>query len=136
MNKDVGYVHSFESFGTVDGPGVRFVIFFQGCHLKCKYCHNRDLWPTTGAKAYSVDQLIEQVKSYKPFFSDGGGVTVSGGDPILQSNFIKKFFKKCKEIGIHTVLDTSGAVSITNSVKELLNLTSGFSKLCASFEIN
>ena len=117
-------VHSFESFGTVDGPGVRFVIFFQGCHLRCQYCHNRDLWDFDGGKEYSALDLFNEVKKYKPFFtSSGGGLTVSGGDPIMQAPVVTELFKLCKAAGIHTALDTSGAVAITPEIKELLAVT-------------
>ncbi len=117
-------IHSFESFGTVDGPGIRFVIFFQGCHLKCKYCHNRDLWDRNSGKPYTVDEIISDVTMYRPFFENsGGGVTASGGDPILQAPFVASLFNKLQELGIHTALDTSGAVPITDSVKELLSVT-------------
>jgi len=117
-------VHSFESFGTVDGPGVRFVIFFQGCHLSCLYCHNRDLWESDGGKEYSVAELFAEVKKYQPYFkSSGGGVTVSGGDPILQAKAVTSLFRKCRAAGIHTALDTSGAVPLTPDVEELLSVT-------------
>lgn len=116
-------VHSFESFGTVDGPGVRYVIFFQGCHLKCLYCHNRDLWDLKGGTEYSADELFEEVLKYRPFFQNGGGVTASGGDPILQAEVIADLFEKCQKAGIHTVLDTSGAASINDDVKRLLSHT-------------
>ncbi len=86
MEKLTARVHSFESFGTVDGPGLRFVIFFQGCHLRCKYCHNRDQWDLNGGKEYTVQELFTEVKKYRPYFeSSGGGITATGGDPILQT---------------------------------------------------
>ncbi len=117
-------VHSFESFGTVDGPGIRFVIFFQGCHLKCRYCHNRDLWEFGSGTLYSVDFLLKEVKKYRPYFeSSGGGLTVSGGDPILQAPVITELFRQCQEEGIHTALDTSGLVEITPKIEELLKVT-------------
>lgn len=117
-------IHSFESFGTVDGPGIRFVIFFQGCHLQCRYCHNRDLWSFGGGSQYSVDYLFEEVLKYRPFFeSSGGGLTVSGGDPIMQSPAVTELFRRCKEVGIHTAIDTSGAISITPKVEALLEVT-------------
>ena len=90
--KDVQYyakVHSFESFGTVDGPGIRYVIFLQGCHLRCKYCHNRDTWDIKGGSYKSLDEIFEQIKRYRPYFkSSNGGVTVTGGEPLLQVKFL------------------------------------------------
>lgn len=122
--KHTARIHSFESFGTVDGPGIRFVIFFQGCHLKCQYCHNRDLWDFSGGSQYSVDYLFQEVLKYRPFFeSSGGGVTVSGGDPIMQAPIITELFRRCQEVGIHTTLDTSGAVPISPEVEALLEVT-------------
>ena len=117
-------VHSFESFGTVDGPGIRFVIFFQGCHLTCKYCHNRDLWDMKGGQLYTAKELFNKVKSFIPFFkSSNGGVTLSGGDPILQPEIAYEFFRLCKKAGIHTALDTSGVTEITPKIEKLLSCT-------------
>jgi len=114
-------IHSFESFGTVDGPGIRFVIFFQGCCLKCKYCHNRDMWETGTGQEYTVQQLVDEVSKYKQFFKfSGGGVTASGGEPLLQAPFIAQFFKRCRDEGITTALDTSGALPLSAEVKDVL----------------
>lgn len=125
--KDVQYyakVHSFESFGTVDGPGIRYVIFLQGCHLRCKYCHNRDTWDIKGGSYKSLDEIFEQIKRYKPYFkSSNGGVTVTGGEPLLQVKFLIELFKNLKKAGIHTCIDTSGMVNLTEDVKKLLKLT-------------
>lgn len=124
MGHQKARVHSFESFGTVDGPGVRLVIFFQGCHLSCRYCHNRDLWECDSGTEYTVTELFTEVKKYKPYFqTSGGGVTASGGDPILQAKAISALFRKCRAAGIHTALDTSGGVPITPDVEELLSQT-------------
>ncbi len=124
MDKNTGRVHSFESFGTVDGPGIRFVIFFQGCHLKCKYCHNRDLWDFNGGDEYTANELFAEVQKYRPFFEpSGGGVTASGGDPVLQASVITELFTLCQKAGIHTTLDTSGAVPLTLEVEKLLDVT-------------
>ncbi len=124
MEKLTARVHSFESFGTVDGPGLRFVIFFQGCHLRCKYCHNRDQWDLNGGKEYTVQELFTEVKKYRPYFeSSGGGITATGGDPILQTAAISELFSLCKKAGIHTTLDTSGVTKITENVKKLLSYT-------------
>ncbi len=109
-----GRIHSLESFGTVDGPGIRFVIFMQGCPLRCLYCHNPDTWDVNVEPAYlmSAQELLEEVLKYKRFILNGG-VTVTGGEPLLQSVFLKEFFKLCREEGIHTALDTSGAITST-----------------------
>ena len=102
-----GRIHSFESFGTVDGPGIRYVIFMQGCPLRCLYCHNPDTW-AGGGKEYTVDEVIARVLKYKNYFGDKGGITVSGGEPLLQIDFITELFTKLKSKGIHTCIDTSG----------------------------
>ena len=108
-----GKVHSIETFGTVDGPGIRYIIFMQGCPLRCKYCHNRDTWDTKGGKEYTADELIENASKYSSYMkASGGGITVSGGEATLQSEFVAELFKKAKEKGIHTCLDTSGFVDI------------------------
>ncbi len=125
MNKqNYAKIHSIETFGTVDGPGIRFVIFFQGCNLKCKYCHNRDTWDINGGKYISVDELLTKILRYKEYFdASGGGVTVTGGEPLLQAKFIIALFKKLKEYSINTAIDTSGIIGITDDIKELLNYT-------------
>lgn len=104
----VGRIHSFESFGTVDGPGIRFVVFLQGCPLRCLYCHNPDTWPSGGTE-YSVEEVAARVLRYKNYFSNGGGVTVSGGEPLLQREFVTELFTLLKSKGVNTCLDTSGA---------------------------
>jgi len=117
-------VHSIESFGTVDGPGIRFVLFLQGCHLQCKYCHNRDTWDLKGGEYKSLDDIFEKIKRYKNYMMlSGGGVTVTGGEPLLQVKFLIELFKKLKAEGIHTCIDTSGIVAITDDIKELLKYT-------------
>lgn len=116
-------IHSIETFGTVDGPGVRFVCFFQGCHLECKYCHNRDTWDINGGKYISVDELFNEIMKYKTFISPNGGFTASGGEPLLQPYFLIALFKKLKAADIHTAIDTSGMIEITDTIKELLSLT-------------
>ena len=103
-----GIIHSFESFGTVDGPGIRFVVFLKGCPLRCKYCHNPDTWEQTGGKEYSPIEVVDQVLKYKGYFGDKGGVTVSGGEPLLQIDFLIELFRLLKSKGIHTACDTSG----------------------------
>ena len=104
-------VHSTESFGSVDGPGVRFIIFLQGCPLRCQFCHNPDTWKMTeetGAVWKSADELLNQALRYRPYWKNEGGITISGGEPLLQIDFLLEFFKKAKEKGIHTVIDTAG----------------------------
>ena len=120
----LGKIHSIESFGTVDGPGIRFVVFMQGCILKCKYCHNRDTWDMKSGKEITVQELVNEIKRYKPYMdTSNGGVTISGGEPLLQSEFLIDLFKQLKRIRIHTALDTSGALPITDKIKELLKFT-------------
>ncbi len=103
----IGRIHSFESFGTVDGPGIRYVVFFQGCPLRCKYCHNPDTWGA-GGKEYTAEQVLSQVLRYKNYFGEKGGVTVTGGEPLLQIDFVIELFTLLKERGVHTCVDTSG----------------------------
>ncbi|MCC0672082.1 pyruvate formate lyase-activating protein [Clostridioides sp. ES-S-0145-01] len=108
-----GKVHSIETFGTVDGPGIRYILFFQGCPLRCKYCHNRDTWDTKSGKEYTVDEIITDALKYTSFMKfSGGGITASGGESTLQPEFLSELFKKAKENNIHTCLDTSGFVDI------------------------
>ena len=117
-------IHSIESFGTVDGPGIRFVIFMQGCGLKCKYCHNRDTWDVNGGTLTSVDELINKIERYTSYIlPSGGGVTVTGGEPLLQVKFLITLFKELKKRNIPTAIDTSGMVDITDDIKELLGIT-------------
>lgn len=127
MEQKIARIHSFETFGAVDGPGIRFVIFMQGCSLRCKYCQNRDTWELNAGMEYTVEELLAKVCRYKNYFSvSGGGVTVSGGEPLLQINFLIDFFKELRKLGIHTAIDTSGSFAITEQMKELIDLTSLF----------
>jgi len=104
-----GKIHSIETMGLVDGPGIRFVAFFQGCALRCSYCHNPDTWALDGGAEFSPQELFEKIKRYKPYFErSGGGLTCSGGEPLLQPKFLLELLKLCKKAGIHTALDTSG----------------------------
>lgn len=122
----IGRIHSFESFGTVDGPGIRFVVFMQGCPMRCKYCHNPDTWGSNGGKEYSAEQVAKNALRYKNYFANGGGVTVSGGEPLLQIAFVKELFSILKANGIHTALDTSGVVYSEDKkgeIDELLKVT-------------
>lgn len=126
-----GRIHSFESFGTVDGPGIRYVVFLQGCPLRCQYCHNPDTW-ATGGKEYTAEEVVKQALRYKNYFGEKGGVTVTGGEPLLQIDFVIELFTLLKEKGIHTCVDTSGitfkkenAVSVEKHEK-LLEVTDLF----------
>ena len=102
------YYHSINTFGTVDGPGIRYLLFLAGCNLGCSFCHNPDTWVRTG-KTISVEEIVEEIKKYRVFYDkSGGGITVSGGEPLLQAEFVSELFAKCKELGIHTALDTGG----------------------------
>ena len=124
--KDLRYyakVHSIESFGAVDGPGIRFVLFLQGCHLQCKYCHNRDTWDINGGSYKSLDAIFEKIMRYKNYIYPNGGVTVTGGEPLLQVKFLIELFTKLKDKGIHTCIDTSGMTSLTDDIKKVLSLT-------------
>ncbi|MBU3213850.1 pyruvate formate lyase-activating protein [Clostridium estertheticum] len=104
-----GKIHSIETMGLVDGPGIRVVVFFQGCKLRCAYCHNPDTWQLSGGTAMTPEAIIEKIVRFKPYFNrSGGGVTFSGGDPLLQSEFLLECLKLCKQNGIHTALDTAG----------------------------
>lgn len=121
----IGRVHSIESFGTVDGPGIRFIIFLQGCLMRCKYCHNRDTWDTQTGKEMSVEELLAEIVQYRHFMNaSGGGITISGGEAMLQPEFVKAMFAACHLEGIHTCLDTNGFVRrIDQTVKGIVDLT-------------
>ncbi len=108
QSKIYGYLSSEESLGTVDGPGVRYVIFMQGCSLRCLYCHNPETWAMNGGYKVTPKEIITKIERYKPYFGKDGGVTFSGGEPLLQSEFLLECLKLCKEKNIHTTLDTSG----------------------------
>lgn len=100
-------IHSIESFGAVDGPGIRFVMFMQGCNLKCKYCHNRDTWDINGGSYININEAFDKIIKYKNYICPNGGVTISGGEPLLQPLFLIELFKKLKKENIHTAIDTS-----------------------------
>lgn len=117
-----GRVHSIQSLGTVDGPGVRFVLFMQGCPLRCCCCHNPDTWDHKGGKEYTPEEIVERVKRYKEYFGEKGGITVSGGEPLLQPEFVYELFSLCHSEGINTCLDTSGCL-LDDNVKKLLTVT-------------
>lgn len=103
-----GYINSIESFGTVDGPGIRYVLFVQGCPMRCKYCHNPDTWIPENGQLKDTDEIITDFEKYKDFFGKDGGLTVSGGEPLLQIDFVTELFEKARAKGYHTCLDTSG----------------------------
>ena len=117
-----GRVHSFQSLGTVDGPGVRFVVFLSGCPLRCKCCHNPDTWDMNGGTEYSPEEIVKRVVRYRDYFGDEGGITISGGEPLCQADFCREIFELAHKEGINTCLDTSG-VALTDSVKALLSET-------------
>ena len=104
-----GYIHSKESFGTVDGPGIRYVLFMQGCPLRCIYCHNPDTWQIDGGTPVTVDEVITEFNKNRAFYKNGG-ITVTGGEPLLQTDFLIELFKRAREESIHTCIDTSGIV--------------------------
>ena len=116
-----GYIHSTESFGTVDGPGVRFVIFFQGCPMRCKYCHNPDTWEPHRGTQMTAEELLDGYERNKMFYR-GGGITATGGEPLMQLPFLIELFEKAKERGIHTCLDTSGIMYNKNRGEEFERL--------------
>ncbi|WP_423902169.1 pyruvate formate-lyase-activating protein [Colibacter massiliensis] len=107
-NPIIGYIHSTESFGAVDGPGVRFIVFMQGCRMRCRYCHNPETWALTGGTPRTAEDVLAQALKYKSYWKNGGGITVSGGEALLQIDFVIELFRLAKEKGINTALDTSG----------------------------
>ncbi len=117
-----GLVHSIQSLGTLDGPGVRFVVFLQGCNLRCGCCHNPDTWEYAGGREYTAAEIAEKAEHYREYFGKDGGITLSGGEPILQPEFACEVFRLCKDKGINTCLDTSGSV-FNDKVKKLLSFT-------------
>ena len=114
-----GRVSSLQSLGTVDGPGLRYVIFLQGCPLRCVYCHNPETWDPAGGTEYAPEELVEKVLRCRAYFGEQGGVTVSGGEPLLQAPFVTELFRQLKEAGIHTALDTSGAGDLKQAAQVL-----------------
>ncbi len=118
----VGYINSIQSLGTVDGPGVRFVAFLQGCPLRCGCCHNPDTWEVGVGDTYTPEELVDKAERCREYFGEKGGITLSGGEPLLQPGFVKEVFKECKKRGINTCLDTSGCI-LNSGVEELLEYT-------------
>ncbi|MDD2627976.1 MAG: pyruvate formate-lyase-activating protein [Clostridia bacterium] len=124
-----GKIHSFENFGTVDGPGIRFVIFMQGCEFRCKFCHNPDTWDKKAGDEYTAKEVMNEIMKYSVYYKkSNGGITVSGGEPLLQLEFILQLFKLAKEEGLHTTIDTAGNIDLTDKdvkeeINKLLNVT-------------
>ena len=118
----LGKIHSIETMGALDGPGLRFIVFLQGCPLRCVYCHNPDTWNYSLGSEIDSDEIVKKAKRFAPYFKNKGGVTLSGGDPLMQSEFCTEIFKKLKENKIHTALDTSGCI-FNDNVKKLLEYT-------------
>ncbi|MCI6164958.1 MAG: pyruvate formate-lyase-activating protein [Lachnospira sp.] len=109
MSSDIkGRVHSVESFGSVDGPGVRYIVFLQGCHMRCKYCHNPETWSMEGGELMTAQEVFDKAYRYRNYWKNNGGITVSGGEAMLQMEFVTELFKLAKKENVHTTLDTSG----------------------------
>lgn len=117
-----GRIHSLESFGTVDGPGTRYVVFVQGCPMRCLYCHNPDTWSMTAGELMEPQYIYEQYVKNEPFYQNGGGLTVTGGEPLMQVDFLIDLFTLLKEHGVHTCIDTSGIVYTKGNVELIKKL--------------
>ncbi len=122
MSHALGNINSIQTLGTLDGPGVRFVVFMQGCNLRCGCCHNPDTWSVKGGVQYTADVLVERALRYRSYFGEDGGVTLSGGEPLLQTDFACEFFSLCREAGLNTCLDTSGSI-LGERIEALLDVT-------------
>ena len=122
MSNITGKIHSIQSLGTLDGPGVRFVVFLQGCNLRCKCCHNPDTWDMSEGKEYTPDEIVSRVVRFREYFGREGGITLSGGEPLLQADFVREVFQKCHREGINTCLDTSGSI-LNDKTRMLLEVT-------------
>ena len=118
----MGKIHSIQSLGTVDGPGIRFVVFFQGCNLRCGCCHNPDTWDLDTGTEISAEEIVSKAEHYRSYFGKDGGITLSGGEPLLQTKFATEIFALCRDRGINTCLDTSGSL-LNDSVASLLDVT-------------
>lgn len=124
----IGHIHSVESFGTVDGPGIRMVVFTKGCPMRCQYCHNPDTWEMSGGTDMTVEQILEQYDQSREFYTNGG-ITVTGGEPLMQIDFVTELFEAAHKKGIHTCLDTSGVTfrrsnpGIRSKIDRLLAVT-------------
>ena len=118
-----GYIHSIETMGLVDGPNIRVVIFMQGCPLRCAFCHNPDTWKSISKLKMQSNEVVDEIRKYRPYIEMGGGVTFSGGEPLLQSKFLLDMLKLCKKAGIHTCIDTSGTGYSKKYLSEILKYT-------------
>ena len=114
-----GRIHSFESFGAVDGPGVRYVVFFQGCPLRCMFCHNPDTWEASGGEEYAAEDVVKKILPFRNFYYNGGGVTLSGGEPLMQLDFAAELLGLLKKEGLHTAIDTSAAIPLQMARKAI-----------------
>ncbi|MBR4797335.1 MAG: radical SAM protein, partial [Spirochaetia bacterium] len=114
-----GRIHSFESFGAVDGPGVRYVVFFQGCPLRCMFCHNPDTWEASGGEEYAAEDVVKKILPFRNFYDNGGGVTLSGGEPLMQLDFAVELLELLKQEGFHTAIDTSAAIPLQMARKAI-----------------
>ena len=119
----MGYIHSIETMGLLDGPGIRIVVFFQGCPLRCSFCHNPDTWISGNNLEVTSKDIVDIVRKYRSYIEDGGGITISGGEPLLQSQFLLEVLKLCKKAGIHTCIDTSGNGYDVELLDEILKYT-------------
>ena len=128
MSETIGYINKLESFGAVDGPGVRYLIFLSGCRMRCAFCHNPETWNEGEGEQYTADELLKKALRFKPYWKNGGGITVSGGEPLLQIDFLLDLFKKAKAAGVNTCIDTAGEPftheePFYTKWKELMSLT-------------
>lgn len=129
-----GRIHSFQSMGAVDGPGLRFVVFVQGCPLRCKYCHNPDTWDFGGGTEYDTEEIVKKILRYRSYIEKNGGVTVTGGEPLMQAAFVAELFRKLKTEGLHTALDTSCMVPPSLEQTELRKLLSATDLILADLK--
>ena len=121
-NQIKGYINSIQSLGALDGPGIRFAVFLQGCNLRCGCCHNPDTWDLKGGTEYTPLEIVQKAERFREYFGKEGGITFSGGEPLLQVDFVREVFSLCKEKGINTCLDTSGSI-LNDKVRGLLSVT-------------
>ena len=119
----IGHIHSTESFGAADGPGVRFIVFMQGCHMRCRYCHNPDTWKMDGGDEVTADEILKRALRFKPYWGKDGGITISGGEPLLQIDFVIELFKKAKELGINTCNPFTKEEPFFSKFEELMKYT-------------
>ena len=118
-----GYIHSIETMGLLDGPNIRVVVFLQGCSLRCLFCHNPDTWNKVSKNVFTSKKIVDEVRKYRHYIEDGGGVTFSGGEPLFQSEFLLEMLEMCKKAGISTCIDTSGTGYDKNILKNILKYT-------------